>query len=514
MNEKNNSDVDELLSSLKRNHAAADIAAEDLEAQSGINSGELPVGAQIVAREDGSQVIRVKKRKRRSKQPKKEKEGRAKKRKVFIVFSAVVLMFGIAITSAVLLAYRNSSKFNEKVTKTIEICSGATAEVGTLGVSPQRVSVQKVDLKWETSCFENLQLNDVVVNTHPLGFFGGTWRIEDFNVRKANLKLREGEQPQSNGESPLKFKGGIFDVAKLDCEFGASGAKIRDTTVRLRTGNGVTADFEGGYLEFLHWKKLQIGSGYVAKSEKGMNLNVLFQNADDYNEQLEVQGELAADHLTRNKLDLSANMYPIENLFGNGLGRYIHGSFRTNSGKVVFSPNDLASLELDIPIDGQTIRISHFPFLVSLGKILENTDILRYEFRDEARARFLYNSTGMELQEINLVTYNELQIKGSLKVSTKGELSGELRIGVSEDKEGYFEGKNALHVTRNGGDGYLWMTVQLAGTVAAPKDDMATQLATASKPNREPSLKFEREYQNQPSREEQLEDAFDRLLGN
>ncbi len=502
-------DTDEVLRRLKRQPSSEGSTESE-------NAAILPAGAQVVERADGTQVIRVKKRKRRSKQPKKEADQRSKKRKALVVLGTVVSLFVMALVVAFLLAYRNSSKFNTKVAEAILATSGAKAEIGTLGVTPQKVSVKKVELQWDRSFMESLELRDVYVKTHPLGFFGGTWRLEDFEAQKAILKLREGQRPVGEGDVPFEFEGGIFDAVELDCQFGESGVFLRDSSVRLRTDKGVSVDVEGGALELLQWGKLNVGSGFIKESGQGAELNLRLQSKDDYNEWLEIKGSVSNDYSVKNELKVTASSYPLENLLGSHLGKYLHGPFQASEGKAVLSPTDIKTLSLEVLLIGEGLRMSKWPFLVRLGQILEDSELQGYEFKDESQARFVYDQSVMKLSEISMATHNEFLLRGDIEVAANGELQGKLRMGISEDKEGYFEKKNALHVTRNGGDGYLWITVNLSGSVSAPKDDFGQQVS--ARPSQISPSSGSRQrggfLEIQPSREQQLEDAFESLLEN
>lgn len=512
MSKNNEPDIDGLLRGMRRSSDREEIATSDSLLASGGDASSLSVGAELVNREDGSQVVRVRKRKRRTAQPKKEEEARLRRRKAMVVFSVVVAIFVLAITVAFLLAYRNSSKFNAKVAQTIEASSGAKVELGTLGVSPRRVAVKKAALTWPEGCLESLILSEVEVQTHPLGFFGGDWRIEDFTAERAVLKARGGTMPKGDGSEPLRIIGDIFDAGKLDCQFGESGAFLRDAAVRLRTGNGISVDFEGGELQLGHWGPLGVGSGYFMDSEGGVEIRVSLQSGDDYDEVLEVEGKLANDFSAENQLSVTANLYPLEHLLGPELGGFLQGPFSTQLGVALLIPSKLKALRLDIPVNGQGLKISKFPFLDGLGKIVEDADLLEHEFSDEASMRFRSGPDGIRLENLSLSTHNNFLIKGNIIVSPSGELSGELRLGVSEGKERYFKRKNVMSMTRYGADGYLWMTVRLGGSLSAPEDnfkeqfDMARSNKDRASGRRVPDVPL--------SKDQQLEDAFESLLGN
>ena len=73
---------------------------------------------ELVTRADGSKALKVRSRKRRSTQPRKEKERKATRNKIIVICSGIFLLLMLGITFVFTLAYYNGNKFKEKLVTT------------------------------------------------------------------------------------------------------------------------------------------------------------------------------------------------------------------------------------------------------------------------------------------------------------------------------------------------------------------------------------------------------------
>jgi hypothetical protein len=102
--------------------------------------------AELVTRDDGSQVYRVRKRKRRSQQPKKDKERRKKQFRVVqvVLGVALVALTGAAFVASVL--YLNSGAYKDSVIERIRVWTGAEPTVTELRVTPVSAAASSLEL--------------------------------------------------------------------------------------------------------------------------------------------------------------------------------------------------------------------------------------------------------------------------------------------------------------------------------------------------------------------------------
>ena len=103
---------------------------------------------QLVTREDGTQVYRVKKRKRRTRQPHKEAESRRRKRTLVIVGLVTTMVFLLGIGGLVWVMQLNSSGYEAKVRQGLVDWSGAEVELTGFRATPVSVGVDLMRLTW------------------------------------------------------------------------------------------------------------------------------------------------------------------------------------------------------------------------------------------------------------------------------------------------------------------------------------------------------------------------------
>ena len=110
---------------------------------------ETPQG-ELVTREDGTQAIKVRKRKRRTQQPKKSATQLSPKVKWSILGSVIILVALAAISIAFITAKYNGQKFKDSTEAKIAEITGATQSTLTkLKVTPLSAQADKYELVWD-----------------------------------------------------------------------------------------------------------------------------------------------------------------------------------------------------------------------------------------------------------------------------------------------------------------------------------------------------------------------------
>ena len=94
--------------------------------------------ARVVTRPDGTRVIKVRRRKRRSRQPAKEAMLRRKKKKILAVCAVISLFVALGIAVVLLVARYNSRGFQEEFGGKVGGALGGQASIDRLEVTPLR----------------------------------------------------------------------------------------------------------------------------------------------------------------------------------------------------------------------------------------------------------------------------------------------------------------------------------------------------------------------------------------
>ena len=103
---------------------------------------------ELVTRSDGSQAIRVRKRKRRSHQPAKEERKSTRRARMIQVSGALSLLLLGLFAAGAAIVYANSAGFRESLVKKISLSSGARAELQLFRMNPTSANAGMLTLAW------------------------------------------------------------------------------------------------------------------------------------------------------------------------------------------------------------------------------------------------------------------------------------------------------------------------------------------------------------------------------
>jgi len=117
-----NISLDEMMRNLKR--GAVKKQAIDAEAGEREQAIDTEVGERVI-RADGSEVIKVRSKKRRSVQPKQEVEKKKLRRNVVMLTSMISVLFLLIIAYSFFLGYYNGNKFKSSVSQSLVNMTGA-----------------------------------------------------------------------------------------------------------------------------------------------------------------------------------------------------------------------------------------------------------------------------------------------------------------------------------------------------------------------------------------------------
>jgi len=153
-------------------------------------SSENPAAGELVTRPDGSQALRVRKRKRRSEQPKREEAKRTKRIRTLQVAVGLVLLLLTGLVMAGAYVYANTAPYSKAVTAAIASSTGANVEIKQFRVSPASANAESITLEWpEGSALKGLHLSGVSANISPLSILGTQLSGDEVAAREGSLWL-------------------------------------------------------------------------------------------------------------------------------------------------------------------------------------------------------------------------------------------------------------------------------------------------------------------------------------
>lgn len=490
-------------------------------------SSENPGEGELVTRADGSQAIRVRKRKRRSTQSHKEEAQRTRKSRIVQVSAALVLIFIAAFAIGAAVIYANSSPFRKGLEDKIVLASGANIELTQFRMNPKTANAGNLALKWpEGNTLESLTMRGLSAEIFPASFLGKSMTGEEITILDAFLTLRvpkAGEPlratPPLEGISPIRFNRYRLPMFHLVLgDQAAPDIKLlkSEATLDPRSVNGrPQLSLYQGQLSIANWPKLRVDRALIefrGDETDILGLRVMHERADgtvDERGSLEVSGTVAPykpDHLST--LEVKLKSFELSGITGPALGKLISGRIDSQSAAksnyLSFLPTGSPAPKLDLAFTATPtygISLQGFPFLFALSQTLEDEWFVNPVFEADAKG-FLHREKGIvTFRDLEFENKGRLALRGNLSIAQNQTLSGTLQVGVAEAMIASAPTKQlrALNVMFGPAkEGFRWLEIEVSGPASAPVDSfkdlysMAGQSARpATAPEKEGGSSFD-----------------------
>jgi hypothetical protein len=450
-----------------------------------------PTHGERVTRSDGSQAIRVRKRKRRSAQPHKERAERNRKVRIVQVSAAFVLLLLAGLATGAAVVYANSKPFRESLVTRISTTTGAEPELETFRMNPRTANSGKLTLRWpQGNVLDTLGLRQLTAEIFPASFLGKAFTGEEITVADATLTLRLPEIgeplraiPAQDGQLPIRFK--RYRTPNFTLTMAGSEGNLLQL---IRSEASFSQESVGGnpQLRLYHgdlgipgWPKLRVDRGLIEFRDGQIDilgLRIMHESEDSGS--LTLSGSLSPyqpDHLS--SLAVSLESFQLSGLIGSQFGNLISGRVDSaptaKSNSFSFKPvaDSVPVLEAAFSVSPlSAIEVRSFPFLASLSRLLDEDDWFEKPiFDSDATGVFHRENGNVALRDLNLQSKGRMTLRGDLSVKANQALSGNLRIGLPESMVPRSSPlKSVLSPPQ---DGTQWVSVKISGTSAVPADN-------------------------------------------
>jgi hypothetical protein len=454
---------------------------------------------ELVTRADGTTAIKVKKRKRRSKQPHKEQAKRTQRLRILQLGLVFFLIAGVLALATGMLFYYNSSAFREATREKIAAWSGAEVELVSFTVSPNNAKCDGANFTWPAGNYlRQLQVAHPSAHLDISSFLGKKWGGTSVVSKSGKLIFSDADadSPKRVGELPTD---GVFPFAfsSYRCEkLDIIGQKadhqpwftIEGTEASLvKTTRGTQTRFVGGMFKLNGFQPMRLDRGSIYFELGQMRCENLRLRPLSGNGILEMENSIQLYSPEKSQIQVMLEEFPIELLLGNELDIIFNGHVDTPTTAInrLFSvtPGDLSSLKLQIGFRGSerdALTIRNLPFLGELSRELQNPEYARqYVFPDRLEGELVRTMSETKIQGLRMEKKGHFIILGEV-MAKSNELSGTLQVGLPNsllfDEDMHRVLKEVF--TRQE-DGYLWCEVKLSGQPGKPQDNFAAQLEKA-----------------------------------
>ncbi len=472
--DNDNIQLDEMMRNLKRGEAR----------KQAVDVGE-GNGKQVI-RADGSKAIKVRTKKRRSVQPKKELEKKSVRRKVILIAAAVSLLLLSVIGFTVMLGYYNGGRFKATIKDSIVNIAGANVELGNLDVSPSSSDLSKIDLTWNASnsVIRSLKLNGVVADCGVLDFIVGGLGGSAVGAKEGTMELAMSDQNASfntSSERPFDYPFTLYQCSVFNIDFGDDSLwKFTNGSLSYRPAEEA-GDLSGqfsldrGDFTVPNFGEFRVRNGLMTFGSQEAEIYLGLEN-------LEFDGEVNLDGTTGYKegstMDFKTEFrnYNLKGLLEPKARRFFHGEVESGEGLFKMKLGDENSFLMTSDLVMQSVRLSDFPFIDTLTEFVEDDLYSSPSFSDKCHLTITRTSSVTEYKNIYFKQEGFMSLKGDLSIDSVNMISGTIKLGLPITVKA---GKNKelfkSVFTEEDGE-FIWMTLTLSGDLSEPKDDLREQL--------------------------------------
>ena len=456
----------------------------------------------LVIRADGSQALRMRKRKRRSRQPHKDELRRVRRVRMIRISAVLILILLVAGAAGVAVVFANSAPFREKLLREIAWNSGATIEAEQFRINPTSANAGRLAFSWpEDNVLRSLTLESIRADISLSSFFGKSLSGEEATSSEGTLILRipQADQPPHNVSAippslPIRYQ--RYAITKVQVLLGDP------TTPFIRMWNSECSlipyspngrpqlFFCRGDIAINGWPKLRMDRSHI--EFRGTEVDVIgmrLLHETDNRGSLELSGTVhpyAADRVSTLAVHLES--YLLEGIAGPGLGRLFVGRIDTRpdakSSYLSFTPAADPDMLLSISFCNSVVSsfaITGFPFLFALSQTLGDDWFERPVFEGDVSGVLRRSGGNVTIRDFNFEQKKRMAVRGAVSMAADLKLSGNLRIGIAEAAIHSARSRHLDAMFGTPQDGYRWLTLKIGGTTAAPTDNFKELFTAAGK---------------------------------
>lgn len=483
---------------------------------------------ELVTRPDGSQAVKMKKRKRRSNQAVNKETKRNQRVQILQVAGFVIVIFLLFLAGGIGIFYANSTGFRESLIAKAESASGAKVTLNQFRMNPATANAAKVTMEWpKGNILGNLEARSPVAKIAPVSFLGKVFKGEEIVAVNGDLVLKTpvagepaGHTGGHDGKLPVNFS--RYSVPILNIFFG--GEKSREHVLEKTEASFFPSQTAGqgeirlnqGLLKLKNWPPMALDRSYIRVRNSELDVQSMRfeipaapnQRTRSNNGFIDFSGLLKPlDPDATHTLSATLESFRLSYLLGADLGRFFLGNVTTkeipDSNFLKFTPGSGEEALLEITIThslDSRIDLSQFKFLGFLALALDERWYELPSFDSNASALLRRRGHDVELSMINFEQRGRMALKGSLSGGEAGQISGNLRVGIPETMIGATGNKRLDGMFGPVREGYRWVDLEIGGTSAAPVDDFK-ELYDAAQPQEKAA--------SQPSPPDSFEDLIE-----
>lgn len=504
-----------------------------------------PGDGELVTREDGSQLIKVRRRKRRSHQPHKEAIRKKRRMHAIQIAASLILLLIFIFGAGLAVIFANSGFFRKGLMEKIAAASGAEVRLEQFRMNPTGADAALIEMVWpESSALKKLFARGLSAKVHPKSFLGVSMTGDEVVAQDATLYLgaplvQDGAKANVPEAAPAIF----FDrLAATKCQviFGDAHApdfRLKDSEVSLFPGandpvlledledNGTSwipndetplremianrADstdrekyfptagkavprllINRGELAMKGWPNFQLDRAQMEFVDRMVNvIGLRLRSQKDTRGVLEFSGRIFpySENQT-SRLSASAQNFPLEEIAGAELGKLFSGGIESDpaagANELLLAPgaDAFASLTLSFRSAPSSSFVLHgLPCLKILSNVLNDDWFEQPVFLGDVIGTIRREGAEVAITDLDLQSRERMAIRGSVRYGRERAFAGTLEIGVAQTVI-KASGNRRLDMIFGPPKGnFRWLSLKIGGTAVSPTDDFEAIYDAASR---------------------------------
>jgi hypothetical protein len=465
---------------------------------------------QLVTRSDGSQAIRVRKRKRRSHQPHKEELSKNRRARMLQVSGALILLLLAAFAAGAAVVYANSAPFRDGLVRKIAQVTGADVELLRFRMNPSSANADAINLTWPAGgVLDALAVRGIRAQIAPQSFLGKSMSGEEVAAQAGTLQLRLPTQPKaprssSDADSAAILRFRRYAISKLNVGLGDSSAplmKLWNSEASLQMSGSTPRPMlllNRGDLSIDGWPKLTLDRAHIEFRGSQVDLlgMLLRYNADERGA-FKLNGSISPHDSSRaSTLVVGFESYQLAGVAGPELGNLFSGRIDTfpsaSSNFLTFTPGNLTDSSLVAEFKNSVtspFEVNGFPFLADLSRLLDDVWFSRPVFEGDVRGVIRRSNGSVTLSSLSMASKARMAMTASVTVAKDRRISGEIEVGIAEAMVKAAKNPALELMFAKEREGFRWATLKVSGGVGAPADNFRALYEAATAGGAAPEAK-------------------------
>lgn len=453
---------------------------------------------ELVTRADGTQAIKVRKRKRRSVQAHKEEAKKNMRLRAIQVSSAVILIILIGLTFGALIIYANSAPYRKALLSKFNTATGANTEFTQLRVTPTGSNAAAANFQWpDGNLIKSFSLTSISAKALLGGILGGHWSVDEISASTGTLRIgaqKPGEPlrytPKSSAKSPVSFK--RMAVGRLDMLVGdpanpaLSLLQTEATFYPNNLGGNPSVRLFRGNAKIPGWPLFRLDRSLLEiKDDKIDVITLRLLHELDNIGNLEFSGTIDPHALaTEQKLGVKLSSFNLNSIAGTSLGHLIAGRIDSQDtlgdNHLAFTAKSGGKLKVAFTSSPNTFpKLNSFPFLGKLSKLTDNPWFVEPLFHDGCTGILERDADSIRIRNFSILSRTQLWVTGDLTIQSNDVLSGTVNIGLPEATIAGATNPRLKNIFADNRDGFRWISLKISGTGSRPVDNFDEIAGTA-----------------------------------